>query len=115
MIKNLPANAGDTREATLIPGQGRSPGAGNGNSLQHSCLGNYMNRGAWWATVQGVPKSGIRLSKHVYPLINAALLSVFEPGTASTPLIRTNPLAVLVPDGMRAVLSGNCYTVPRQV
>ena len=112
MVKNLPANTGALGS---IPGSERSPGLGNGNSLQHSCLGNYMNRGAWWATVQGVPKSGIRLSKHVYPLINAALLSVFEPGTASTPLIRTNPLAVLVPDGMRAVLSGNCYTVPRQV
>ena len=41
----------------LIPGTGRSPGEGNGNPLQYSCLGNPMYRGAWWATVHGVAKS----------------------------------------------------------
>ena len=51
VVKNLPANAG---EAGLIPGQGRSPGEGNGNPLQYSCLGNPMDRGAWWAAVHGV-------------------------------------------------------------
>ena len=54
MVKNLPANAGDTRDAGLIPRLGRSPGIGNGNSLQYSCLENSMDRGAWWATVHGV-------------------------------------------------------------
>ena len=53
VVKNLPANAGDRG---LIPGLGRSPGGGNGNSLQYSCLGNPMDRGAWWATVHGVTK-----------------------------------------------------------
>ena len=53
VVKNLPANAGD---AGLIPGLGRSPGGGNGNLLQYSCLGNLMDRGAWWATVHGVSK-----------------------------------------------------------
>ena len=48
VLKNLPANAGD---AGLIPGSGRPPGGGNGNSLQYSCLENSMERGAWWATV----------------------------------------------------------------
>ena len=52
--KNLPANAGDVG---LIPGSGRSPGEGNGNSFQYSCPGNPMDRGAWWATVHGVTKS----------------------------------------------------------
>ena len=52
--KNLPANAGDTGS---IPGLGRSPGEGNGDPLQYSCLGNPMHREAWWATVQGVTKS----------------------------------------------------------
>ena len=47
VVKNLPANAGDT---SLISGSGRSPGGGNGNPLQYSCLGNPMGRGAWWAT-----------------------------------------------------------------
>ena len=53
MIKNLPANAG---EMSLIPGSGRSPGEGNGNPFQYSCLGNSMDRGAWWATAYEVAK-----------------------------------------------------------
>ena len=47
MVKNLPANAGDTRDVGLIPESGRSPGGGNGNPLQYSYLGNPMGRGAW--------------------------------------------------------------------
>ena len=50
--KNPPANAGDLRDMGLIPGLGRSPGGGHGNSLQFSCLENPMDRGAWQATVQ---------------------------------------------------------------
>ena len=57
MVKNLPANAGDTRDSGLISGLGRSPGVGNGNPLQYSCLENSMDSGAWWATVYGVAKS----------------------------------------------------------
>ena len=57
-VKNPPAKAGDAREAALIPGSGRSPGIGNGNPLQYSCLGNPLDRGAWWAAVHGVAKSG---------------------------------------------------------
>ena len=64
MIKNPPANAGDVRDQGLIPGSGRSPGVGNGNPLQYSCLGNLMDRGAWRATVQGVVKSQTQLSTH---------------------------------------------------
>ena len=52
-VKNLPANVGD---ASLIPGSGRSAGVGNGNPLQHSCLVNPIDRGAWRATVHGVTK-----------------------------------------------------------
>ena len=48
----------------LIPGLRRSPGGENGNPLQYSCLENSMDRGAWWATVHGVAKSGTRLSTH---------------------------------------------------
>ena len=54
VVKNLPADAGDARDSGLIPGWGRFPGKGNGNSLQYSCLGNPIDRGAWWATVHGV-------------------------------------------------------------
>ena len=53
VVKNLPANAGN---AGLIPGSKRSPGEGNSKPLQYSCLGNPMDRGTPWATVQGVPK-----------------------------------------------------------
>jgi len=52
-LKNPPANAGDVG---LVPGSGRSPGEGNGNPLQYSCLGNPTDRGAWQATVHGVVK-----------------------------------------------------------
>ena len=62
MVKNLPANAGDTRDVGSIPGSGRVPGEENGNPLQYSCLGNPMDRGAWWATVHGVTKSQTWLS-----------------------------------------------------
>ena len=51
--KNPPANAGDVGS---IPGSGRSPGEGNDNLLQYSCLGNLKGRGAWWTTVHGVTK-----------------------------------------------------------
>ena len=50
VIKNLSANKGDTRDVGLIPGTGRSPGEGNGNLLQYSCLGNPKGRRAWQAT-----------------------------------------------------------------
>ena len=63
MVKNPPANAGDIRDVGLIPGSGRSPGVGNGNSLQYSCLGNSMDREAWWATVHGMAKNQTQLSK----------------------------------------------------
>ena len=55
-VKNLPANAGDTGDTGLIPGWGRSPGERNDNPLQYFCLGNPMDRRAWWATVHGVTK-----------------------------------------------------------
>ena len=50
------------RDPGSIPGSGRSPGEGNGNPLQYSCLENSMDRGAWWATVHGVAKSWTQLS-----------------------------------------------------
>ena len=61
-VKNPPANAGDARDADSIPGSRRSPGEGNGNPLQHFCLENSMDRGAWRATVAGVAKSWAQLS-----------------------------------------------------
>ena len=56
-VKNLPASVGDTGDAGSIPRSGRSPGGGNGNPLQYFSLENFMDRGAWWATVHGVSES----------------------------------------------------------
>ena len=62
VVKNLPANAGDPRDAGLIPGLGRSREGRNGNTLQYSCLENPMVRGDWQATVHGVANSWTRFS-----------------------------------------------------
>ena len=62
MVKNPPANAGDTGDVCSIPGSGTSPGGGNGSPLQYSCLGNPMDGGAWQATVHGVTKSYTQLT-----------------------------------------------------
>ena len=59
---NLPASVGDVKDECSIPGSGISPGEGNGNPLQYSCLENPIDRGAWCTTVHGVAKSRTRLS-----------------------------------------------------
>ena len=61
VVKNSPANAGDTRDADSIPGSRRSPGEGNGNPLQYSRLENPMDKGVWWATVHGAARVGHNL------------------------------------------------------
>ena len=73
VVKNLPANAGDIRDAGLIPGSGRSPGGGHGSPLQYSCLENTLDRGPWWAMVHRVTKNQTRLkqlSMHACPLLS---------------------------------------------
>ena len=69
--RNLPTNAGKARDTGSVPGSGRSPGEGNGNSLWYSCLENCMDRGAEWVTVYGVSKSTSMsrtwLSTHTHP------------------------------------------------
>ena len=61
MVKNLFASAGDERDLGLIPGLGKSPGEGNGNPLQYSCVENPMHSGTWWATVHEVAKRVVKL------------------------------------------------------
>ena len=63
VVQNPSANAGDVRDMGLIPGSGRSPGRGQGNILQYSCLENPMDRGAWWAMVHKVAKSQTQLKQ----------------------------------------------------
>ena len=68
-VKNPPANAGDIRAAGSVLGSGRSPGGGHGNPLQHSCLKNPVDRGAWWTTDHRVANSLTilkQLSTHAY-------------------------------------------------
>ena len=62
-------NAGDTGDSGFIPGFGRSPGGGNENPLQYSCLGNPLDRGDWWAMVLGVPMSQTWLITYTYAYI----------------------------------------------
>ena len=57
VVKNVPVNARNARDMGFVPGLGRSSGVGTVNPLQYSCLENFMDRGAWWATVHGVAKS----------------------------------------------------------
>ena len=64
--KNSPANAVGSRDMGLISGLGRSPGEGNGNPLQYSCLENSMDRGAWRALVHSVTKSWSQFSAHTH-------------------------------------------------
>ena len=61
MVKNLPANVGDIKDAGSISRLRRSPGGGNGNPLHYSCLEDPMGRGAWQAAVRGITKSQTRL------------------------------------------------------
>ena len=62
MVKDLPANAGDIRDESLILGSGRSPGGGHGNPPQYFCLESSMYRRVWWTTVHGVIKSWTQMS-----------------------------------------------------
>ena len=63
VVKNRHVNAGDARDVGSVPGLGRSPGEGNGNPLQYSCLENPMDRGAWWAMACRVTKSWKHLKR----------------------------------------------------
>ena len=73
MIKNLAVNAGDTGDASSIPGCGRSPGGRHVNPLQHSCQENPRDRGTRWATVHGVAKSRTQLNDFTFAFLFHAL------------------------------------------
>ena len=85
VVKNLPTNAGDLGDAGLISGAGRSPGGGNGNPLQYSCLGNPMDRAAWWASVHGITESDT--TDHAHTLCNV----VAQGGNGDGDLMQEEP------------------------
>ena len=78
MVKSPPAIAGDTRDTGLIPGLGRSPGAGNGYPLHYSCLKNSKDRESWRVTVHGVAESDTTEDTHTYDVIETPLPSRFK-------------------------------------
>ena len=93
LVKNLPTNAGDAREASLIPGSRRSPGEGNGSLVQYSCLGNSMDKGAWWATVHGVTESDMTECAYTFRQ-NPAVTVMETPGFSPvvSRLVRKDPV-----------------------
>ena len=85
MLKNTPANTGDSGVVDSIPGLGRSPGEGHGHPLQYSCLENPMDRGAWQAMVHGVTKSWTlvkQLSTHRTYTYNRILFKLLKKGNS---------------------------------
>ena len=76
--KESACNAGDTGDEGSIPGSGRSPGGGNSNPLQYSCLENSVNRGTWCATVHGVAKSRMQLNTHIRRYITTYIILMFK-------------------------------------
>ena len=87
VVKNPPADAGDARDMGLIPGLARSPGEGNGNPLQCSCLEDPMDGGAWWAAVYGVAQSWTRLKRFSSSSIHRKHLAVRQQGELSCQLV----------------------------
>ena len=81
VVKSLPASSGDARDMGSIPGLGRFPGVGHGNSLQYSCMGNHMDRGSWQAAVSGIAKtySPPRI-KPVSPALAGGFFTTEPPG-----------------------------------
>ena len=84
-------SACNVRDSGSIPGSGRSPGEGNGNSLQYSCLENSMDGGAWWATVHGVAKSHTRLSDFTHSLTQGILSNMKPKESSDQTLIKWKP------------------------
>ena len=80
MVKNLSANVGDSGDVSSIPRSGRSPGGGNGNPLQYSCLENPMDRGAWWAIVHGFAKSQTHTHRLQLNVESVTLFTSFRKG-----------------------------------
>ena len=104
VVKNLPANTGDIRDGYLIPGSGRSPGEGNSNPLQYTCLENPMDRGARRATVQVVTKIWTQLSDYA----QHGTMLVYTLGTSGRVVQRRTPLISVWVKNKQYALSKCC-------
>ena len=107
MVNYLLANAGDVREAASIPESRRSPGVGNGNPLQFSCLENPMDRGIWWATVLGVAESDGTEPAHMglglHCLMGFFLAVVSDlPGSLVVKILPSSAQGALRPENQKA-------------
>ena len=112
VVKNLPVNSGDT---SLISGSGRSPGGENGNPLQHSCLENSMDRGAWQAVLHGVAKSQKWPSTHTHMLSLGWGLWALLCSTQTFLVMRASPVVACglsFPELCRVVVSQPGIPVP---
>ena len=96
LIKNPPANIGDSRDSGSIPGSGRSPRVRNGYPLQHSCLKNPMHRGVWWATVCGdCTESDTTAHVHTFAVCTCKCCSLNAPHPLQPPLCpQVHPLCL---------------------
>ena len=83
MVRSLPPSARNSRDLGLIPESGRSPGVGNDNLLQYSCLENPMDRGVWWATVCRAARSWTRLSEHTHIRFAFSQMNWASPGDSA--------------------------------
>ena len=96
-VQNPPASAGDRGDVGSIPWWGRSPGVGDGNPLQYSCLRNPMDRGTWQATVHGVAKSQMRMCMHTHTQIRYIDVSPREDPLEKGKATHSNILACRIP------------------
>ena len=116
VLKNPPANAGDTKDVGLIPGSGRSPGGGHGNTLQYSCLENPMDRQAWWATVHGVTKSWTQLkwlSMHAHIKVWAMFFAQMSFSGISLALVEGATFSFLTQVILSNLLGKGCIFCPK--
>ena len=84
----------------LIPGLGRSPGEGNDNPLQYSCLANPMDRGAWWAIVHGVAESRTRLSDFTFMALIQPWASLISQLVKNLPAMQETPVQFLAQEDL---------------
>ena len=121
VVKNPPANAGDTGDVGSIPGLGRSPGGGHGNPLQYSCLENPMDRRAWWAAVHGVAKEldmteATKHSQYIYITYSYILRSLaWRLWELPKSTLSASGLQSLLPTSPHCSGMGRGWSLPRMV